>query len=127
MKADDLGPERKRGVAVNILRRGYSAVLLGGVAVIGFISIRFLIELLVMRQSAPVEIAGIPKRLDASMLTTAAAPVHVPESPDARPRGPLAHYHTIPQWFRPIRATTARRPAVTRRCRTASASSCARS
>ncbi len=32
VKADDLGPERKRGVAVNILRRGYSAVLLGGVA-----------------------------------------------------------------------------------------------
>lgn len=87
--------------AKSLARRFYSAGLLGVTAAIGFMSISFLMHLLFTRQTAPVEIREIPKRLDAQVLLASTAPP-AGEAPDeAPPRGPLAHFHRIPRWFEP--------------------------
>ncbi|MFQ5806141.1 MAG: cytochrome b/b6 domain-containing protein [Phycisphaerae bacterium] len=88
--------------AGDLTRRAYSVVLMGAYGGVAFVSLRFLILMLVTRQTAPVEIVGIPKRLDADAFFAAAAlPVEHRMDPAHRSRGPLAHFHQIPQWFQP--------------------------
>ena len=94
------GSSRARVIAEEGLRRVYSLAVAGGYGIVAFVSLRFLILILVLRQTAPVEIVGIPKRLDADTFFTAAA-LPVTHGPQQRPRGPLAHFHKIPHWFQP--------------------------
>ncbi|MHC4441719.1 MAG: formate dehydrogenase subunit gamma [Planctomycetota bacterium] len=86
--------------AKDLVRRIYSALLLVLCAVICYTSMNFLFTLLFTRQTAPIDIVEIPKRLDADMLQpsseTYVASTHVR---DDRPRGPLAHFHQIPSWY----------------------------
>ena len=85
-----------------VLKHGYSlaaAAAYGGVA---YVSLHFLLTMLLTRQTAPVEITDIPKRLDADQFVQAAAdPVAHSANLEHRARGPLAHFHQIPQWFQP--------------------------
>lgn len=88
------------GVLRGIVRRTYAIGLFALCGIIGYNSIRFLLMLLFTRQAAPVEIVAIPKRLDARLLTAAAVtPGGHDTEPSFRPRGPLAHFHSIPDWF----------------------------
>jgi cytochrome b subunit of formate dehydrogenase len=94
------GVRRVGDVFQSLLKRAYSVALLGAYGLLAFVSLRFLVLMLIMRQSAPVEIVGIPKRLDAAFLAAPAA--HRAAGEEATPpRGPLAHYHQIPPWFAP--------------------------
>lgn len=82
------------------LRRGYSVIMIGAYGLLAFVSLRFLVLMLATHEAAPVEIVGIPKRLDADKFLAAAAQPGMARAPiESRPRGPLAHYHQIPQWF----------------------------
>ena len=83
------------------IKRLYSLGLASACAAIGFVSIRFLLTLLLTRQAAPVEITDIPIRLTTAMLTASAPADARHEEGDHRPRGPLAHFHQIPAWFQP--------------------------
>ncbi len=81
-------------------RRFYSLVVAGGYCALAFFSLRFLVLLLVTRQAAPVEIVDIPTRLDADAFFAATVLRTEHQSGvTERPRGPLAHFHQIPQWF----------------------------
>ena len=98
---------RLRDRTRDVIRRSYSVALMviyGGIA---FLSLRFLVLMLVTRQTAPVEIVNIPKRLDANTFLASAGPMPgAAERPNLRPRGPLAHFHQIPQWFQRDTANT---------------------
>jgi cytochrome b subunit of formate dehydrogenase len=101
-------PEHKLslfGLTRGFLRRTYSLALLVVVAVVGFSSLKFLGEMLLTRPAAPAEIREIPKVLDASMLVPealAAAEQHAHgEEAETQMRGPLAHFHKIPDWYIP--------------------------
>ncbi len=100
-------PEHKLGIvgfAKGFLRRGYSVALLVVVALVSVQSLSFLGKMLLTRPAAPAEIREIPKKLDASMLVAAAqAESHDAEDEEARDqmRGPLAHFHKIPDWYMP--------------------------
>jgi cytochrome b subunit of formate dehydrogenase len=99
---DEPAPRRSwpSEMARQTARRTYALGLMVVCAVIGFTSIRFLYTLLLTRQTAPVEIVEIPKRLDASMLMASALPSTEARSPEeVPPRGPLAHFHRVPGWF----------------------------
>ena len=92
------------------LRRVYSVVLLVVVAAVGFQSLSFLGKMLLTRPAAPAEIREIPKVLDAtSLLASAQADEgHHHDSEEARDqmRGPLAHFHKIPDWYSPDATNT---------------------
>ncbi len=97
-------PPPRRGVAwlvQQIVRRTYAAGMACVCFVLAFISLRFLVGLLIGHEAAPIHITDIPKRLDAA--TLAAAPPEALRNPvsDVRPRGPLAHFHQIPEWYQP--------------------------
>lgn len=98
----ELGRTRWRAWARSIGLRLYSVAIAGGYAFIAFISLRYLLLMLLTRQTAPVEIRNIPTRLDAQeFFASAVAPGdHEPHAHE-RPRGPLAHFHQVPQWFTP--------------------------
>lgn len=95
-------PRRRRWrlgrIAKQLVRRTYCTALLGVCVVIGFYSLRFLASLLFTRQAAPVEIVEIPKRLDATVLRPQRDAAQ-PAASKTPPRGPLAHFHSIPPWF----------------------------
>ena len=91
-----------RQLLLGLVKRGYSLAMVGLCVTLCFISMRFLFGILMVRQAAPTEIVEIPKRMTAEALTASFA---VSEA-DARakavpPRGPLAHFHEIPDWFQP--------------------------
>ncbi len=88
-------------LARSIVRRIYAAGLMTACALIGFVSINFLMHLLFTRQAAPVEIREIPRRLDANVLLASQVRPAKPGDDDGPQRGPLAHFHQIPQWFNP--------------------------
>lgn len=92
---------RVAGLFRGLVRRVYAASLFGVVAVIGFASMKFLMLLLFTRQTAPVEVVEIPKRLHVDMLRTATYAASGHHATDAPARGPLAHFHQIPNWFQP--------------------------
>ncbi len=101
-------PEHKLtlfGFSRGLLRRTYSLALLVAVAVVGFTSLSFLGKMLLTRPAAPAEIREIPKVLDATMLVpnANAAVEHSARSDEAQTqmRGPLAHFHKIPDWYTP--------------------------
>ncbi|MFI5380460.1 MAG: cytochrome b/b6 domain-containing protein [Tepidisphaerales bacterium] len=100
---DAEGPRRPWIVrlARSFARRVYSAGLLVACAVIGFVSISFLMHLLFSRQTAPVEIREIPKTLDARVLLASQTHEAGSGRDEVPPRGPLAHFHQIPNWFNP--------------------------
>jgi len=106
-------PEHKLGLGgflKGFMRRSYSLALLVVVAVVGASSLTFLGEMLLTRPAAPAEIREIPTVLDASMLvpdTHAAVSEHAQDE-EARDqmRGPLAHFHKIPDWYNPDDANT---------------------
>ncbi len=86
----------------NLALRVYSAALAGAYAILAFVSLRFLILMLITRATAPVEIVDIPKRLDAdAFFAGALAPIEHSADLEHRSRGPLAHFHQVPQWFEP--------------------------
>ncbi len=92
------------GFVKGFLRRSYSLALLVVVAIVGVTSITFLGEMLLTRPAAPAEIREIPKVLDASMLVADAhATEHHADDAEADHlmRGPLAHFHKIPDWYIP--------------------------
>ncbi|MEW6249442.1 MAG: cytochrome b/b6 domain-containing protein [Planctomycetota bacterium] len=93
--------ERLRAALATLVRRAYSVGLTGAYVVLAFVSLRFLVTMLLGHQAAPVEIVNIPKRLDADQFMAAAVRPVAAVDPDERPRGPLAHFHQIPQWFQP--------------------------
>ncbi|MCF7957201.1 MAG: cytochrome b/b6 domain-containing protein, partial [Phycisphaerae bacterium] len=90
----------KKQITRQIVRRGYSVVLLAVLIMIWVSSLTFLLSHLFHRQTAPTEILEIPKRLDAKTLE--AAPHSLAQanaSVAPMTRGPLAHFHQIPPWF----------------------------
>ncbi len=92
------------GFVKGFVRRSYSLALLVVVAVVGVSSITFLADMLLTRPAAPAEIREIPKVLDASMLVADAhAAGHHAGDAEAEHlmRGPLAHFHKIPDWYIP--------------------------
>lgn len=91
-------PRGLTNLAVQTVRRGYAAALCGLCAMICFVSMRFLVTMVLGHEAAPVEITQIPKRLDMASLTQAG--VFSPLARGDRPRAPLAHFHQIPDWFR---------------------------
>ncbi|MFH1746185.1 MAG: cytochrome b/b6 domain-containing protein [Planctomycetota bacterium] len=95
------GLDRLSKFGRNLLRRAYSLAVAGAYAIVAFIALRFLILMLVTRQTAPVEIIDIPTRLDADVFFAAAMSVEHQPASVHRARGPLAHFHQIPQWFQP--------------------------
>lgn len=91
-----------RAVFSNLVRRGYSLGVAGLYIGVASVSLSFLANLLLHRETAPVEIVDIPARLDAeTFFAGAAAPVSYQLEWEHRARGPLAHFHLIPQWFQP--------------------------
>jgi cytochrome b subunit of formate dehydrogenase len=93
--------ERVREIATGVARRAYSGAAAVLYVVVATTSISFLMHMLLEREAAPVEIVDIPKRLDADAFFTAAVAPASFEAGQARVRGPLAHFHQIPQWFQP--------------------------
>ena len=84
-----------------LLWRGYSVLVAGGYCALAYFSLRFLILILATRQTAPVEIVDIPKRLEPDVFLASATQAQLQQDAAERPRGPLAHFHQIPQWFQP--------------------------
>lgn len=101
INVDDLPPARWTfaGAIKDLGVRFYALILLAGFAGVGYLSMNFLFHLILERQTAPVEIVEIPKRLDAETLIASALARGQVETNQSRPRGPLAHFHTIPNWF----------------------------
>ncbi len=87
-------------MVTDTFRRVYSIVAAAAYAAVAFISLRFLLLMLLTRQTAPVEITDIPTRLDANEFLRGRVQT-VSHDPEHRSRGPLAHFHQIPQWFTP--------------------------
>ncbi len=83
----------------NAARRLYSLSLMVAYGFLAYFSIHFLLGLLAGHQEPPAEIVDIPRRLEVAELVSLTTPTH--ESVNERPRGPLAHFHQIPQWFSP--------------------------
>ena len=84
------------GLVRQVTRRVYAAGLLCACAAVCFISMRFLFTLLLTRQTAPVELVEVPRRLDAAMLTWAASPdgrLQTDTGDTLRP--PPSHFHLI--------------------------------
>lgn len=94
--------DRLKAIGRQLAMRVYA---LGGAVAYGlvaFIALRFLLTMLFTHESAPAEIVDIPKRLDAdAFLAAAAAPDTHKVTTTRDTRGPLAHFHLIPQWFQP--------------------------
>ncbi len=93
-----------------LLRRGYALALLVVVAMVCYGSMHFLGSLLFTRPAAPAEIREIPRWLDADSLSQ---PGHAhagvgaaTEEAELQTRGPLAHFHKIPNWFIPDNANS---------------------
>ncbi len=86
-------------IAQTVLRRIYAVGLFCFCALVCFVSIRFLFGVLFSHQTAPIEIVEIPRRLDARLLAVTSQAPGGHESGELRPRGPLAHFHLIPNWF----------------------------
>ncbi len=96
------GGARVKGFFKGLLRRSYSAVVAAAYVFVAFLALDFLAHMLLTRQTAPVEIVDIPKRLDADEFFAAAVePAFFEARSDHQARGPLAHFHQIPQWFQP--------------------------
>ncbi len=83
--------------------RAYAGVAMAAYIFVAYTSLHFLATILESHSKAPVEIVGIPKRLDADEFLKAAAAPSPAEAADPghRARGPLAHFHQIPKWFQP--------------------------
>jgi thiosulfate reductase cytochrome b subunit len=97
-------PEHKlgvRGFLEGFMRRSYSLALLVVVAMVGASSMSFLGKMLLTRPAAPAEIREIPKVLDADMLLPEAhaRERHEDQEAERQTRGPLAHFHKIPDWY----------------------------
>ncbi len=90
--------ERFQARAADVVHRSYSVLMGGAYATVAFLTLRFLTSLLIAREAAPAEIVEIPTRLDAQVFF---AGVGAPgaAAPQDAPRGPLAHFHQIPQWY----------------------------
>ncbi len=96
--------ERICALTRRLLCRGYASVAMVGYIFVAYTSLHFLANIISSHQRAPVEIVGIPKRLDADefLAKASVAPTVMQQlDPAHRPRGPLAHFHQIPQWFQP--------------------------
>lgn len=89
-----------RGWIKECVKRAYSAGLIAGTALVGFVAMRFLLTLLFTQQQAPIAIRDIPTRLDVSTLAAASTgdSQNAPSNHETATRGPLAHYHQIPSW-----------------------------
>lgn len=83
----------------SVVRRIYSGIVAGLYISIAAVSLGFLASLLTGHQTAPVEIVGIPARLDADEFFEAAAAPSALVADERQVRGPLAHFHLVPQWF----------------------------
>lgn len=89
-------------VAINIARRGYSVGVMALYIVVATMSLNFLLSMLLTRETAPMHIVKVPTRLDADAFFAAAAtPQEFSTVDTPEVRGPLAHFHKIPQWFQP--------------------------
>jgi len=95
--------DRVCSAARRVFCRLYSVVALAGYVFVAYTSLHFLATILESHSKAPIEIVGIPKRLDADTFLKAAAMPSPAEAADPghRVRGPLAHFHQIPKWFQP--------------------------
>ncbi|RMF85537.1 MAG: hypothetical protein D6744_01255, partial [Planctomycetota bacterium] len=99
--------ERRSIRVSSIARRVYAGAAAAACSFVAFISLRFLIVLLFSHQAAPVEIVGIPTRLDADTFLQDVSALPVANGGKREEmRGPLAHYHRIPQWFQPDTGNT---------------------
>ena len=94
--------ERLKDYGKEVARRVYGSVAMIAYGGVAFISLRFLVMMLVSHNAAPVEITDIPKRLDADTFFAKALNISAEHRAQTeRPRGPLAHFHQIPKWFQP--------------------------
>ena len=99
--------QRRSLLLASVARRVYAAGATVLCCVVAYMSLRFLLVLLFSHEAAPVDIVGIPTRLDADQFFTTASDVPARNGrDDEQMRGPLAHYHQIPQWFQPDPGST---------------------
>lgn len=93
---------RIQRIAKGIARRLYAFVGMLGYGFVAYLSLTFLMSMLFTKENAPVEIVQIPKRLDAgTFFTQVSDPETHPLRRTQQTRGPLAHFHQVPQWFQP--------------------------
>lgn len=87
-------------VALSFLPRAYSLAILILVCWLTYRSVRYLVVSLLVPSSVPAQIAGLPTRLDESMLRTDRTAFPALEMSEV-PRTPLSHYHRLDVWFEP--------------------------
>lgn len=93
---------RSADVVMHSLRRLYGIVLIVVIVWLTYSALRYLVRSLVSPTSTPAQIAALPKRLDAEMLTGSRTQWEGLLATE-NPRGPLAHYHRFDTWVEPDR------------------------
>ncbi|MBX3395498.1 MAG: hypothetical protein KF841_09020 [Phycisphaerae bacterium] len=87
-------------VVLSLLPRAYSLAILLLVCWLTYRSVRYLVVSLLVPSSVPSQIAGLPTRLNESMLRTDRTAFPALEMSEV-PRTPLSHYHRLDVWFEP--------------------------
>lgn len=86
-----------RGV-LQLLRRIYAVVLIAVIVWLTFSALRYLFSSLFSPLQTPAQIAGVPRRLDESLLS-GGRPDWLGLQSVENPRGPLAHFHRFDTWI----------------------------
>lgn len=82
-----------------LVLRSYALAMMAIIMWATFGALRYLIVSLAAPSQTPAQIAGIPKRLDETVLV-GARPDWLGLTSAENPRGPLAHYHRFETWIR---------------------------
>lgn len=88
--------------ALDGLRRVYALLLIGVICWLSYGAIRYLIDSLIRPAETPQQIAGVPHRLEETVLH-GSRPDWLGLQAVENPRVPLAHYHRFDTWIQPDR------------------------
>lgn len=85
-------------LSLDLFKRIYALALILLILYVSYRAVRYLVMALITPSQTPAQISGIPKRLDADLITHGR-----PEFPGLfavdHPRSPLSHYHRIDTWL----------------------------
>ncbi|MBL8879616.1 MAG: hypothetical protein JNG88_10900 [Phycisphaerales bacterium] len=87
---------------VRWLLRGYAVALIALIAFLSYSAIRYLVESLIIPSRTPQQIAGLPRRMDESLIH-GSRPDWLGLRSVSNPRSPLDHFHRFDTWIEPDR------------------------
>lgn len=90
-----------RAVGMTLLR-GYALVLIALIVFLSFNAIRYLVASLIIPSKTPQQIAGLPRRMDESLIR-GSRPDWLGLESVTNPRAPLDHFHRFDTWIEPDR------------------------